>query len=360
MATYPAWPASLPQTPRRGAWSGGPQESRAQFQPDYGPPLIRRRTTADTFTYDATFPNLSTAERATFEAFWRDDLASGSRPFVMLDPVTQEPARWLIAGDGNVPWSMTAKGAGWHDLTLRLVRLPGATWFTPYLPAGTLLVPDLVLDFAGQTYGIEGLRKTFSDIVTFTRAGSANYVDAAGVTQSAGPNVPRFDHDPGTLAPLGLLMDDTDADAAAIGAATWPEGLFASAGTMLVVCRSQQVSSPTYRNVFAARGGGPNDWIDVRVFSTTVAFGVVTGGVTQTANTHGAYTLGTRVAVAGAFATNDIRSSRDGATVITDASATLPVVDRADIGFGEDQVRIEKVLCWNQALDNAALQALAA
>ena len=360
MASYPAWPAGLPQTPRRGAWTGGPQDTRAKFQPDAGPPLTRRRTTADAFTFDATFPNLSNTQRAQFEAFWRDDLVGGSLPFVMRDPVTQEAARWLIAGDGSSAWSLVAKGAGWNDLTLRLVRLPGATWFAPYLPAGTLLVPDLVLDFASQVYGIEGQRRTFGDIVTFARAGAANYVDANGVTQSAPANQPRFDHDPSTHAPLGLLMDDTDGDSAAIGPAQWPLGLFSTQGTMLVVLRSQQTSAPTYRNAFAATGAATTDRVDVLVTTAAAQFRVVTGGANQAVNGHGAYTAGARIAIAAAFAPNDFRSSRGGAAVVSDTVGAMPVVDRATLGFAEDRIRIEKVLCWKDALTSAQLQALSA
>lgn len=43
--------------------------------------------------------------------------------------------------------------------------------------------------------------------VTFTRAGSATYFDAAGMLQTALADVPRFDHDPVTKAPKGLLIE---------------------------------------------------------------------------------------------------------------------------------------------------------
>lgn len=60
------------------------------------------------------------------------------------------------------------------------------------------MAPRLVLDF------MDGALPAG---VTFTRAGSATYFDAAGVLQTALADVPRFDHDPVTLQPRGLLIE---------------------------------------------------------------------------------------------------------------------------------------------------------
>ena len=43
--------------------------------------------------------------------------------------------------------------------------------------------------------------------VAYTRAGSATYVDAAGTIQTVGANVPRFNYDPTTHLPQGLLVE---------------------------------------------------------------------------------------------------------------------------------------------------------
>ena len=50
--------------------------------------------------------------------------------------------------------------------------------------------------------------KAFGDIITFTRASTGTYFDANGVLQVAAGNQPRFDHDPVTGAPLGLLIEE--------------------------------------------------------------------------------------------------------------------------------------------------------
>jgi hypothetical protein len=60
--------------------------------------------------------------------------------------------------------------------------------------------PSLNLQFAGST--------TLDPRITFTRASTGTYFDSAGVLQSAAINAPRFDYDPTTLQPLGLLIEE--------------------------------------------------------------------------------------------------------------------------------------------------------
>lgn len=48
----------------------------------------------------------------------------------------------------------------------------------------------------------------FADLITFTRSTTATFVGSNGLIQSAAINAPRFDFDPVTLAPLGILIEE--------------------------------------------------------------------------------------------------------------------------------------------------------
>ena len=60
--------------------------------------------------------------------------------------------------------------------------------------------PSLVLDFAGTG--------TLDSRITFVRSTTATFTNNSGVLTSAAANVARFDYNPVTLEPLGLLIEE--------------------------------------------------------------------------------------------------------------------------------------------------------
>lgn len=64
--------------------------------------------------------------------------------------------------------------------------------------------------------------------ITFTRASTGTYVNSSGVLSSAAVDAPRFDYDPTTLAPLGLLIEEQRTNLCLysnnLNQATWGKG----------------------------------------------------------------------------------------------------------------------------------------
>jgi hypothetical protein len=217
--TVPHWPPAMRQTPQRGSWTGGPQDTRAKFEPDYGPALMRRRTTARFEKWQGVFPNLNAAMRSAFLNFCHDTLQDGALAFCWRDPVTDEVALWKIEGSGELLYQFAENGAGLRDLNLQLMRLPGTPWWAASVRAVSSVPPETVLDFQAGRYGRPPLRQTFADLVTLTRASTGTFVNAAGVIQTAAVNVARFDAN-------GLIIEP-----AVTNLALWSEDLTNGAWT---------------------------------------------------------------------------------------------------------------------------------
>ncbi len=102
----------------------------------------------------------------------------------------------------------TIKDIAGNDATL--------TFMPPNTSGIKVSVPSLSMDFVADADGRYTLNGTaYNDLTsflaaaggTFTRASTATYFDSTGVMQIAASGAPRFDYDPTTLQPKGLLME---------------------------------------------------------------------------------------------------------------------------------------------------------
>lgn len=69
------------------------------------------------------------------------------------------------------------------------------------------MIPLWGNSWARPSLDINFLSGSLDSRITFTRAGNATYYNSSGLIQSAGTDVPRFDYDPYTLQPKGLLLE---------------------------------------------------------------------------------------------------------------------------------------------------------
>jgi hypothetical protein len=67
-------------------------------------------------------------------------------------------------------------------------------------------VPSLDLRFADNKSLVDAV--SGQNLITFTRASSATFIDSTGALQTAATDVPRFDHNPTTGESLGLLVEE--------------------------------------------------------------------------------------------------------------------------------------------------------
>lgn len=119
MASGISMPSGMRLCPILGTWQETIQPNKVAFQPELGPPKLRRRGTAR--TYPTSFSvSLSRLERGSFWNWYRDDLIDGVLPFIMAHPYEQVAFDWQFRDEPSEQWN----GPNIYILGLSLFRLP--------------------------------------------------------------------------------------------------------------------------------------------------------------------------------------------------------------------------------------------
>lgn len=188
MTLMPVWPAGFLPTPATDGWDGAPLDSRVAFSPEAGPPIFRKRVTAEAWQFSGRFPMADQAEQATFWAWW-EVIDRGANAFLWRDPQDEAIRKWIFAADD--PVRTTGVSDTNRDFQLKVIRLPSTPWWAALMPPGDLVAPRAAYDMArglyhngvGQIGQTSAIGSTLSPgLVTAHGLSDIRYVLAAGPT----------------------------------------------------------------------------------------------------------------------------------------------------------------------------------
>lgn len=123
-------------------------------------------------------------------------------------------------------------------------------------PLLTRLSPSLLLQFAGA--------ESLDPRVTFTRASTATRTNPSGIIESVSTNTARFDYNPTTLAPKGLLIEESRTNLLTYSEqfdnAAWTKSNAAVSGTNTIIApdgttTAEEVRDGTATNIHSAFQG---------------------------------------------------------------------------------------------------------
>ena len=227
----PTWPSSVPFTCDINSLKEADLDVTARFKPDWGIEKLRPRSSSyiQTLSYTKV---LTLAQWDNLLTFYRFDCKNGTQTFTSTHP---RKGTAMTAQFSGIPEMQTLDSAlvvrAAISLTL-LPQVPDPSW-TPTIGG---VQPIWFADFtteggADPHYLYRGSASaSFSAWLaqlglTFSRALAAYRTNSIGLLESIGSGVPRFDYDPVTLLPLGLLTEgssqNTQLQSSAYGNAAW-------------------------------------------------------------------------------------------------------------------------------------------
>lgn len=115
--------------------------------------------------------------------------------------------------------------------------------------------------------GVGLVDKTFSQIITFTRASTATYFDSTGTLQSAAVDAPRLDYNPSTLAAQGLLIEESRTNS--IRNNTMQGAVAGTPGTLPTNWVESALATGLTRQIIGTGTSNGITYIDVKISGTT-------------------------------------------------------------------------------------------
>src|SRR5262249_27430877 len=90
------WPITINQDMEDGSYNEAPENIIRSFQPEFGPPMVRRASFGATLLMEYT-TILTQAEYTALVQFWRRDCLEGELSFDRRHPRTRQPVTMMWA-----------------------------------------------------------------------------------------------------------------------------------------------------------------------------------------------------------------------------------------------------------------------